>query len=784
MKRTFIFILTLLLLLSSTVFAEEGTVILEGNRPLLKETILKSTTLDVRELNVNESVYPYARTGPIGISSQYIKPFLDNGFYYYPLAYNYLVFASFDGSKYSTFDEVFHSGKTVILPYSSNMDFVARTMALEYGSLSEVFKELKKQERLGRLELRKVKKDEFGRADQILILFEWKEEELFPGKNLTISRPKYGSGFLTEGILSPIPLDHRILVTPKPLPHYNSVDLAENGENFPKNLDTQIKRDIFRVRLYSPATPIEFFLSYTLFLPILCLIFVLFYYQVVRKKTRYYLITIILLLLFWIQVRMLKRFSIGIKTQRLFWYLYYIPFLFLPPFMYFTLSERRDDSRKVLTPKVKILTSVSSVLLVMVLTNSLHEQVFILFEDSELTDLYSYNWGYYLILAYCMSLIFATFHQVYIGAREQENPWALYGSFFILGTFIIYLYGYIKEIPFFRNSEIVLTEILFVVIFLIILLRTGIIQSNRGYRAVIENSPVSFLITDKDGKTMIKSPEGEPPDPKIFHEVTRNRLREYYINPTTRLNAYPISGGYFLWENDLRDVARRQHRLRTLNRDLRRETELLSRERALLEDLSEHLWQERIYEALDKTLDPDIRELERLIEAYEGMTEEQKTPARLAVVTIKAVCIKRKGNILLTGNLEGGKFTDDPISGKEIGYALNEFMHHVEAAQIPMEMMTDDRLVYRKAFALYLIGLFNRILEESLKSGVAGLFFNLFSMDDRFYLVLMVDTGKGSPKYNLKYREVKEFPMRVEEHREENTLTLRLSFPKEAVLHD
>lgn len=787
MKR-FLFLFIILLLLPSFVQGASGrdVVYIPDNRPLLKEAILENTSLSTRETDPSRSLFPFGRTHPIGISSQYARPFVDDGFFFYPLAYNYLVMVTFDGTSYPTFAEAFASGKTMILPFSLSMEYVARMMALEYGSLSKVKEVMKEMEREDILRMRSVRDKEYGSKDQILVLFEWDARKYFDERTITITYPRYGSGYILEGILSPYDISRYILKNPGPKIHYPSLDLSERATEMgflgKNNLDANIKRSIFHIRLYSPETPVEFLLSYTLMIPLLCLFFVLIYFQVVRKRTRYYLMAFVVLMLFWIQMRMLKRFSIGGPTERMFWYLYYVPFLFIPTIMYLSVADYRPG-KVGHDRKQRVLYSISAFLLLMTLTNSLHQQCFILHEEAGRT-LYSYNWGYFLILLYCMALIGGAIFEIYRKTRHEDNSMAFLGTSCLMILLVIYIGGYIRAIPFFRNSEIVLTEILFACAYLLILMHTGLITTNRGYGKVITDSPVPLALTDTAGNIVMHSSVEGHFSQEAFQAVTSSRLKEFYVSPTHRLNAYPISGGFFLWENDLTDVIMRQQSLASINRDLQRETKTLERERAILEDLSEHLWQERIYQALDTALYEDLDELEDLIIAYEGLTAEQKTPARLAMVTIKAVSVKRKGNILLSGNFEGGSFTESSIPGREIAYALEEFMGHVQAAQIPMEIMMDEGLSLKKNFALHLVGLVAEILEESLRTKVESIFFNIFSQGEALHLIVMVEQGKGQPDYSFLGEETDDFPGEFSTDDFENTLTLKRTFPKEVSYYD
>ena len=58
------------------------------------------------------------------------------------------------------------------------------------------------------------------------------------------------------------------------------------------------------------------------------------YYKLYYKKTRRYILLIGLLIVFWMLIRILKGIAVSPLTERMCWYLYYLPLIFIPTLYY------------------------------------------------------------------------------------------------------------------------------------------------------------------------------------------------------------------------------------------------------------------------------------------------------------------------------------------------------------------------------------------------------------------------------------------------------------------
>lgn len=127
--------------------------------------------------------------------------------------------------------------------------------------------------------------------------------------------------------------------------------------------------------------------------------------RIVHKMVRRYLIGIDGLILFWLIVRTLKFHILTIRfAARYMWYLYYLPMLFIPMcgvIIALTLGKPIDWR---IPKKTLILWGVTLLLFILVITNDLHQKVFVFPADQRFFEWsdkeYSYATVYYIVMSW------------------------------------------------------------------------------------------------------------------------------------------------------------------------------------------------------------------------------------------------------------------------------------------------------------------------------------------------------------------------------------------------
>ena len=121
-------------------------------------------------------------------------------------------------------------------------------------------------------------------------------------------------------------------------------------------------------------------------------------FRIVQTHVRRYLLMIAALMMLWLLLRSVK-FSIdNVDAERLLWYCYYVPMLFIPMLsMFVSLSLGKPEDFR-LPRWTKLLYLPTTLLLLLVLTNDLHQCVFS-FPSGVMSDQdYRYKSGYFLVV--------------------------------------------------------------------------------------------------------------------------------------------------------------------------------------------------------------------------------------------------------------------------------------------------------------------------------------------------------------------------------------------------
>ena len=221
------------------------------------------------------------------------------------------------------------------------------------------------------------------------------------------------------------------------------------------------------------------------------------YNRTVHPQVRRLLLNVDLLMLFWILVRTL-RFQLNTPPgmDRMLGYLYYAPMLGIPVLCVQLVLTVDRSERYRLSAWARMLWLPSAVLLELVLTNDLHQQVFRL--QQPWNENYQYGWLFGLVVGWIVICILLAFGII---AHKSRNPRILRRlplpaiPLVLLGVYAV-LYG--LHIPLIKQflGDMTIVHCLMTAASLEGGLRCGLIQSNTGY----EELSLSSLSTSDHGQ--------------------------------------------------------------------------------------------------------------------------------------------------------------------------------------------------------------------------------------------------------------------------------------------
>ena len=267
------------------------------------------------------------------------------------------------------------------------------------------------------------------------------------------------------------------------------------------------------------------------------------------------------LMLVWLILRTLKyEFVTDLTVARYIWYLYYLPMLFIPLLgVYIALSLGKSEEYR-LTEKAGFLVAVPGILFLLVITNDLHQQVFAF--DSGVPgvpDNYGYSHGIFYFcgmgwMVACMIFSLALLlkkSRVPIGSEKRIRPFVI--------ACITVLYGllYLSGLPAIRRwlGDMNVTFCLLYAAIYESCIRCRMIQSNTGYVELFEATTLAACIADRSGSIVLRSrAAGE--------DMVCPREGVPLIRPNgIRISSAPISGGYAVWQDNVRPLTELRARL-------------------------------------------------------------------------------------------------------------------------------------------------------------------------------------------------------------------------------
>lgn len=378
--------------------------------------------------------------------------------------------------------------------------------------------------------------------------------------------------------------------------------------------------------------------------------------KTIDKKTKIYFIILFCLFAFWLGIKIFDKVSSFNDNNDYTWYLLYVPLLFIPAMWLIINNQIYIKNKKYKKIIAIIFLSISSILLLLVLTNDFHQLVFI-FEDgsigSHVSD-YKYNVGYFIIYAFIFLEILTTVVLFYtFSVKKVTLKQKIFPSIIIL-LVLVYSIIYVVDkiyVPYLSDMTLVYTLLGTLLVY--VSLRCGLIKNSGAYFEFFETCNVPLAIVNENSDIEYQN--------KIYKAQKSNKnmlLKKQKL----------ISGTLLVLE----DVGK----LKQLQENLKNEIEKLEYSNKILEKNKEILQKEKQIEQhtllLDK-IEKQIKNkkiiLEQLLkELPTEVTDENKENTKETLNEIKIVVgyLKRKTSLILLAEQK------KEISKNELKLLFNE----------------------------------------------------------------------------------------------------------------
>ena len=398
---------------------------------------------------------------------------------------------------------------------------------------------------------------------------------------------------------------------------------------------------------------------------------ILLYIRIFDKTLKKYVLSIGVLLVFWMAIRMVKRYTTGYVTEIL-WYLYYIPLLMIPTFYYNCSSYLMNSKNK----KRRIVAIIISIILfLLVITNSLHNIVFKI--KSNIND-YNHNIGYFIIVVWILCLIVVAIVNLIKSSKNKGYKNIILISVTIL-IGIIYTILYIKNIPVIRKTNMsVIIGTLFCV-GLEMMLDFKLIPNNFRYKKIFKNSNLPLEIVSQDGKTRIVTNHSINLKENIINDIKNNKVKSIYKDNNIIKNVNVINGGYSIEEKDYSKINEYEEKLKSIQQELIEQETILQKQRKIATEIYETKLKGEIIKLLDEKIEQKRDLINELIKEMK-ITDIDK----MKNIKLLLNYCKRMSNLVISS------YNKEKYDNKRLEVIINEMLIEAQSLGINGVLKTNN----------------------------------------------------------------------------------------------
>ena len=432
--------------------------------------------------------------------------------------------------------------------------------------------------------------------------------------------------------------------------------------------------------------------------------------RIVQTQARRYLVAISALMVLWILLRSIK-FSIeNTEAERWLWYFYYFPMLFIPMLSVFVSRSlgKGEDFR--LPRWTKLLYLPTLLLLLLVLTNDLHQQVFS-FPSGVLSDrAYRYESGYFFVLgweALCAGFALLSMVKNCRILRSRRIRWL---PLVPLALSLAYAYAYVKKVHWVwvLAGDMTVSQCLIFASILECCIQCGLIQSNLGYDELFEATSLPVQITDPAFCSQYVSAAMQGALPQS--ELRQMQQDTVHLGDDTLLKRHKLRRGWVFWKEDISALNQVQRELELTRDELRDTGDVLEVENAQRARWLKLTEENRLYDMMEAQTARQIAMLRDLLAELQKTEEPDRARRLLGQVIIIGTYIKRRNNLIFVGEQRGA------ISVQELLLCLNESSENISVygADCKTIIKGEGQLTVEQATQVY--DLFEAVVETELES--------------------------------------------------------------------
>ncbi|MBR2589592.1 MAG: hypothetical protein IKE65_01565 [Clostridia bacterium] len=460
--------------------------------------------------------------------------------------------------------------------------------------------------------------------------------------------------------------------------------------------------------------------------------------------------------------------EVGILARHT-WYLYYVPMLLLPLFLFYIsiLVSPKEDFR--LSKGWYFVLALTILMIVLVLSNDMHQLVFRFAPDfADWDNEYSYGFLFYVITVWKYLLYVAAIAILLIKCRissAKKHAWVILIPV-VIGIILSLLLvtGKMPRINGSNFIEVPENSIFTVAIVLECCMQLGLIPTNSDYGKLFRQFSIAAQITDKKGTAVYSSYAATPLSARQFAMESGTRIGEH-----TLLHKMKIPGGFGFWQDDMSALDNLNEELAEAKEELAQEVELIRLRNELKEKQTKIEQRTLVYDTIAERTKRQSQEISRLARTAQQTTDSDLKEEYKGRITLLGAYIKRYANLMLLSH------DSNLIEVGELGLSVSEVLYYLNYCGIPGEFFGGTQAIVRADAALIVFEAFETLLETNF-SHLAGVFVNLNAKEKVFFKLTLENMRLSLPQELA--RQLCEAGVNYEINQEDDITYMCFTLPK------
>ncbi|MGN1201252.1 MAG: histidine kinase N-terminal 7TM domain-containing protein [Candidatus Caccovivens sp.] len=377
--------------------------------------------------------------------------------------------------------------------------------------------------------------------------------------------------------------------------------------------------------------------------------------KILDKKIKYLFFVLFCLFLFWLSLKIFDKVATFDDNNDFIWYLLYLPLLFVPNLWFLINNQIYLRNKKLQKILAIVSLSISSLLFFLVLTNDLHQLVFIFpdgLDGAHYSD-YKYNFGYFFIYAFIFIEILTTVVLFYVFSVKKSNIKQKVLPSIIILLILIYSVLYISvkiKIPYL--NDMTLMYVILGTLLAYVSFKSGLIKNSGNYLEFFENCVNPLVITNKDEEI-------------VYQNTKFGQLKEEknYI-----LEKQSITNGTLLTLEDVGTLKSLQEELKNEIKNLTYSNKILEKKKEILQNEKRMEQHTKLLKKVEQHISNKKIELENLLPYLTNNKPGDKNEIKEILNQIKLVVgyLKRKTSLFLQAEQK------DTIAKSELNLIFRE----------------------------------------------------------------------------------------------------------------